>query len=283
MYAQFEEKQYEDALKIELVDKTSIYTPGQVFENDIGIDAALFSKNLIFWKLWPFGSHFPSGDSLNAELWDILEENLKTNQFPKFKCNLFVQFKRPEYISSSRGKEYSFWNKPYFRYNIKTNQQDALCKLERNISSNSIVVYACSAFWEFDDLWNFKANSQLVEKSNFAKPRDLNNHQTYTYVSDGKDGKAFSQPEDINGIDIIECIESKFKSAENFENNADFIYSIDRSIMEVVEKLDKDYKMAFYSVSEKIKSPNNKLAKSIQNLAIFNHITNTNWFIVYEK
>ncbi|MEW6011589.1 MAG: hypothetical protein AB1604_09890 [Euryarchaeota archaeon] len=278
MYAEFEEKTYESLMNAEFNTKHNIFAPGPVFENLLGIDAAFYSHNINFWRL--FNKKIPKGEYIKSELWDITEEKLKSDVFPPFKCNLFVQYKRSEYIKSARGKEFPYWKKPYFRYKINTQQNKTLCKLEQNISSSSIVVYGCSAFYKNMDLWEFSQAKKIIINSNFVKPLQLANHKRYTFTNHGKEGKAFSEPIDIETINIFKEID-KLTQESSFSDNVDFIYSLNNSIMKVVDDFDKEQKFAFKSMFENIKIPkNNLILKSFSNIILFNFITNTNWFIV---
>lgn len=63
----------------------------------------------------------------------------------------------------------------------------------------------------------------------------------------------------------------------------DFIYSVDKSIMQVVAQFEGDYIMAFKSLFETIKIPSHKLAKSVIEILVFSFITNIYWGIGYEE
>jgi len=290
MKCEFEEKQYEQYLNIELAGKRKIlFIPGQVFENIIGIDAAIFSKNSTFWGFWNSYFRFPKfwfwwkpGVYLKPKFWDMIEEELNSEAFPKFKVNIFIQYKRPEYISSFRGREYRYWNQPYFRYDIKAHQQKALYKLEQQIFRNAIVVYACPAFWRSRELWEFYGNHKLIKNSNFVQPHILNGHQRYTFINSGNIGKAFSYHANIESINLIKEIDRIFETGEQFNNNTDFIYSLYRSIIKVVEDFEDDYRVIFKLISESIKIPQHELARIIINILIFTFVTNIVWGIGYK-
>ncbi len=85
------------------------------------------------------------------EVWEEFERIINDRDFPKFKFNIFIQYKRPEYIQSPRGTEYKDWGEPYFRYNILQHQQDILVQLEKNAGENAIVVYASPAFYRIKE------------------------------------------------------------------------------------------------------------------------------------
>ena len=289
MQCQFEEKQYEEPLNRELGTRVP-YIPGQVFENIIGIDAAIFSKNQKFWRLWfkkhwwwpPFFLRYKPGVYLEPEFWDLAEENLNRDEFPNFKFNLFIQHKRPEFISSSLGKEYKHWRRPYFRYDLNPRQQDILNRLEQKVSRNAIVVYGCPAFWRLAELWSFIKSHGLIDNSNFIKPHDLNGHQRYTFVSSGKNGEAFSEPEDeIEGLILLEEINRMFDREIEFRSNTDFLYSLSTKILRVIEESDKEVREGFILITEYIRAPQHELARSIINILTFTFITSLSWGIGY--
>lgn len=283
MKCEFEEKQYEQLLNMELAGtKQILYVPGQVFENVIGIDAAIYSRSRRFWRLWRFRPSWPPGVYLEPRFWDWTGKELDDDAFPKFRFNVFVQHKRPEYISSRLGREYRYWNRPYFRYDLNASQQHVLHKLEQKVSSSAIVVYACAAFWQLKELWDLNRNRTLVENSSFVQPYNLSGHQRYTFIRDGNIGKAFSEPLDIESIDLVKEIDRMFEVGEHFENNTGFIYSLYRSIMEVVRDLDEDHRIGFVSLLEHIGIPPHELAGSLISILIFAFLTGTIWGIAYE-
>jgi len=98
---EFEEKEYEQPLNSELGNH-NLWSPGQVFESVVGFDAALKATNWRFWLLWGKWEIFKirKGIILDWEIWDIIEKRWTDKTFPKFKFNLFVQHKVPEYMKT---------------------------------------------------------------------------------------------------------------------------------------------------------------------------------------
>jgi len=283
MKCQFEEKQYEHPLNRELAWKRRIYNPGQVYEHKIAIDAAILSKNREFWALWNNNAKmtWKTGLILRPELWDLVKETLNSDVFPRFKFNLLVQHKRPEHISSPSGREYKYWKQPYFRYNLTEHQQDTLYKLEQRISSYAIIVYACPSFWKFSDLWKF-INGKLVENSNFVQPHSLNGHYTYTFIKGGNVGQAFSEPAEIEGINILNEIDGMFRRSVKFDSNVQFVTTLAKEVKIVIRESDKKIRDGFFSFAESIRFPEHELGSSFMTIWIFNLITNTSWGIGYE-
>lgn len=119
--------------------------------------------------------------------------------FPPFRFNLFVQHKRPEFIGSHLGKERDHWERPYFRYDIDSNQQACLEKLETVAGNDALVTYACAAFHTSQELWDHTTRITLIESSNFVRPADLIGHERYSFDLPGSTGLATSEPEIVEG------------------------------------------------------------------------------------
>jgi hypothetical protein len=270
-------------MNIEFAKKGQVYPSGQCLEYDVAIDAAVFFGDPIFWHMWRTQRKLmvKPGLYLRKEFWEAAERGLKSNMFPKFKCNLFVQYKRPEQVRSPRGAEYSFWHEPYWRYEINQHQQDILYKLERRASAYSIVTYACPCFGTYNELWRF-TNGRLVENSNFVKAHELQGHQRYTFVQAGKVGYACSEPSKIERIDIMKEIRRLIDEATRFENNVQFLNGLAKDIRIVVEELGERAE-GFYTIQEDMVSPEHELGISIVTILAFNLFANTAWGIGYES
>lgn len=248
MECEFEEKEYEGPLNCELGVKRKIYSPGQVFENTIGIDAAVYSLNPVFWGLglWK-PSGWKSGVRLTPQIWSFVKETINSSRFPRFKVNLFLQHKRPEYIKSHSTKEFSYWKMPCYRYKLRPKQQSVLYKLEQKVAKNAIVTYACPSFHTHEVLHKLTRMSKLVENSNFARPSSLQGHKKYTFVSGRVGGKSFSEPTETRGINLLENIDKALDGDVLYESNSSFIVSLAKDIEEVVEQSDAEFRESYHS------------------------------------
>ena len=102
------------------------------------------------------------------------------------------------------GKERSHWKHPYFRYDIDSNQQACLEKLEMVAGSNALVTYACAAFHTSSELWDHTIQTTLIESSNFVRPADLAAHNRYSFDMLGSKGWGTSEPEIVEGQEFPE-------------------------------------------------------------------------------
>ena len=222
MKVYFEEKTYESYFNNELDSKSSIYfPPGQVLEGLLGFDASANSSNRKLWKSLGFPFWFYPQFS-GVKLRDIAEElemEFKhiIQSIPQIKTNLLFQYKRPEYITTANGKEWSHWGKEYYRYSIYKEQHDLLSKIDSTFGDKALVLYAAPAISSLTDLVKFKGNNKIIENSNFKKASELNRHSKNTYVSSGTYSIACSEPERIDNINLISVLES-YETNQELEN-----------------------------------------------------------------
>ncbi|MFB9886917.1 hypothetical protein [Balneatrix alpica] len=208
MKVDFEEKTYESYFNNELDSKSSVYfPPGQVLEGLLGFDAASNSNNRDLWRklgypFW-FFPHF-AGVSL-LDIAHELEQELDhfIDKIPNIKANIFLQYKRPEYITTSNGKEWHHWQAEYFRYHIYTSQHQILSKIDQSFGDKALVLYASPAIKSMSELVSLKKNREIINNSNFQKSSKLNNHSKNTYTQAGTHSIACSKPEMLENIDLV--------------------------------------------------------------------------------
>lgn len=283
MKCKFEEKQFEKLIDAELFGPGRLFPMGQVLEGVLGFDSAGFIRSRPFWRRfrpgWPPPWWLP-GVYPNHDLWDISESVINSDAFPKFKCNVFLQYKRPEYISSRRGREYPDWNSPYFRYEIDLKQQRILDQLETKVSSSALVLYACPAFWKYRQLWDYGQAASLIDNSNFCKPSFLTGHRRYTFVDSGTSGKAYSEPNEIKVVNFKEELDKLLRQENRFLNNKDFILKLEQSLSELYPAINYAYKIDIAgNINEMKGEPMNKLLKALMKISLFTFVTQLTWMI----
>jgi len=287
MKCEFEESLYQDYINQELKWRKNFFPSPRVLENTIGIDTALFTYNQDFWKLFSdrrfplsFLPYWKQGEFLKPELWDDFQNILNSDTFPKFRCNLFLQYKRPTYITTRRGLEYDDWNQPYYRYKITEYQCEILEKLEKRVNSNSLVVYGCPAFWKNKTLLKHYRNAEIVKNSNFVEPHKLLGHEKYTFIESGKIGKVHSETYEVESIDLLESIDY-LDSLYEYKTNTEFIYSLSSSINEIIPELNEEFQVIYYSYQEEL-SFYHDLPNSLFSIRLFLALTHLKWNIKVE-
>lgn len=197
MKSEFEEKSYEGAFNAELtrgagMTQSSFFPPGQVLESDLGFDAAwMIGATHPFWKMV---------GRISRQGMDV--SNRTKRKFPSKMYNLFIQYKRSEYIWRANGTHHIHFSGPYYRFkfNDPEKQLKVLKQLERKVGNGAHVLYAAPEFHTIDQLVDAIDTNTVVSRSVIARPRDLKkNHTSFNF----KAGHRFLQnpePEDVEGI-----------------------------------------------------------------------------------
>jgi hypothetical protein len=229
-YAEFEEKEYEGPLNMELIrGSRNLWTPGLVFEYHFGIDAALLVKNRYFWQIMghanpPIGVSLP-GLKLGY-LWKALGF---ARTLPAFDMNLFLQVKRPFVVRKPRGVFTKLgYTSPFWRFAVTGHQQRALQKLAAKIGNNGLVSYGCAAFDSLTELYVYIPSGRIVDNSTFVKATHLTGHKYWAYDSSGTSGYACSEPElkkDEAFLEQIESIAAGSKASQQFDANPEYVVS----------------------------------------------------------
>lgn len=214
MQPKYEEKTFESYFNTELDRRSSIYFPfGQVQEGGIGADAAGFSKSRWLW--WRLGyKYFINMPFIGADLREIADEmerhlGHEIRNIPSIKSNLLFQYKRPEFITSKLGAEWSHWGQKYFRYDIYQEQQALLAHLTSKFGTKALVLYASPALEDVNDLVLAKMKGELMENTNFRRASELSGHHRNTYIRAGTHSYACSDPESIENFDLLALLEQQ--------------------------------------------------------------------------
>lgn len=134
----------------------------------------------------PAGAIDDFGEELNSHL-------------PLFRLNLFVQYKRPEWMHRSNATEWPSWSTPYYRYTIEAKQQGLLEDIVGAAAGRAAVVYAAAAFRLNSELFAHAEAGTVVPNSNVASVEMLTGHERFTYTAPGSYGIAHSEPEAVEG------------------------------------------------------------------------------------
>lgn len=221
--AEFEEKDYEGPLYVQLLcGSHRISTPGQVFENAFGVDAALEAHHAIFWDYFGY-NNIPAGIRLTDYSWGwVHRKHDKDIRISGFPVNLLIQSKRPDVMvgPSSRLLGYGI-KKGYWRFSIKDHQQSLLNKLSRRLKHRALVVYAAPAFDTWLDLDGYMETQELVENSTFVQVERMNKHHSWNYDQPGTAGVASSEPERVSDVSFYENLEERVAESEESNPNED--------------------------------------------------------------
>jgi hypothetical protein len=207
-HAEFEEKEYEMPLYNELLgsSRCNLWTPGQVFEQYFGIDAALEVNNPLFWSIVGYSAP-PRGVILDdykwGKVWRLIKKldtatKSQKRPLPHFNVNLLLQVKRPDYLKgtnsdfSHHGITLSYW-----RFKTTPHQQSALEQISNKLSNRALVAYGCPAFHSLRVLYYHIEKKSLVQTSSFVRALRLAGHKAWIYDSPGMKGIACSEMERV--------------------------------------------------------------------------------------
>jgi hypothetical protein len=286
MKCQFEEKQFEQHLNNELLQSQELlYVPGQVLEGHLGFDAAIYSTNRRFWRLFDDPYFFyerylyrsPPGIMIDSIWWDELDEAL--SHFPRFRFNVFIQHKRPEYLTTSNSNEWTDWGRPYYRYELTAHQQIALERLESLVGPKAIVVYASPAFVTLEDLWDSIRRTNLIDRSNFCQAGKLHGHNLYTYTDAGNLGKGHSDAEELESYNFINRISQLNKEIAPTEDNRSFLVNLSDVTQKAISEVEIA-REAYNNILDYFGDyTRNKTAAALIKISAFNFVVGTRWLV----
>lgn len=217
MEAEFEEKEYEGPLNHELLaGDPRFWPPGQVFEKYMGFDAALMITSPLFWQAVGY-SHPLSGLVLNDLRFGYIWRQVgRKRKLPTFAANLFLQVKRPEFLSRSNYSVPIYgW---HYRFNIKLHQQAALGRLAKKLGRRGRVFYAAPVFHTHDELYRITERQELVKNSNFAPVHRLDGHERWLYSTPGVSGVGHSEPQKIDEPNFFDQLDDLETISVEFDN-----------------------------------------------------------------
>lgn len=217
MWVEFKEKPYETAFVGELRLLTNmIFAPDQTDENLLGFDVSAFLP----WELLP--PFFPHMRFRRwRRFWGVSASELNdfgtelNSRLPKFRLNLFIQFKRPQYLVGKKASEWKEWNQPYYRYKLESHQQKLLHKINLISKGRAKAFYAVPAFHLSDDLFRKMQDETIIKSSNIVDASLLNGHTKCTFAEAGNIAKAHSEPTEIRGP-VLEELISPNENAQEF-------------------------------------------------------------------
>lgn len=195
MWVEFKEKTFEKYFGVELARWTNIlFSPDQCDEAFLGFDDAFFVPWSHLIGRFPYmrRSRWARLHGLSIQDFENLIDTI-SQRMPPFRFNLFVQYKRPEFLSHSNAKEWPDWGRPYFRYTTTPHQQQLLEAIEQQSNNRAATVYASPAFWRVNDLWEHVRAENVVDSSNIASVGRLRDHRRFSYVDPGSNGQGHSE------------------------------------------------------------------------------------------
>lgn len=221
MFVEFKEKTFETYFVSELSRKSSsFYSPDQTDEFHLGFDAMFY---IPWWRRHILRSDLGDGAWLRGITSSEVNDMGKhfNRVYPNLKANLFFQFKRPEFLTTQKAKEWKHWYSPYFRFSLYPHQHDILIDLSRCISGKARILYASPKLTRRDELIAAAKDKNVVEKTQLVEASKLAGHKKCTYSSTSNDALGHSEPEEIAAFLVSEFLqEIAYLDGENFTQSS---------------------------------------------------------------
>lgn len=201
--SEFKEKEYEGLLYPALSASPLVWTPDQVLEEHVGIDAALTCV-AEYWRV----VHRPQTPGVvlaTVGLKPLLPKPQQKEVLPDFTNNLFVQAKRTwEYKRRPAEAVEDEIGPPCRYFDLDEDQRDKLCDLAAHLGASAEVTYACANLMKKKDLFAHAKVGDLVQHSTFPTALRLASHHRWLFDSPGAKGTGLSDPERIEMAPLLE-------------------------------------------------------------------------------
>lgn len=224
----YSERQYEQLFNSELVTSYGVdprvTIPSQREENELGYDA----KHVVL-------PEFLNSINRTGTITTTDTRCVTCNQFHNnfinvpedYSANLFIQFKIPEYLTSSLSNQYSLFRSPYYRYSLYQEQFNTLISLKNSLINNNtsaLIIYASPVARNLKKLHEQAFQREIVKESSIAEVSTLigHNHVAYTDntayhgCSAPKEYKSKALKEHIERIEAKTNLKKTHKSMEDF-------------------------------------------------------------------
>lgn len=291
--AEFEEKEYESPLYHQLGRDPRIWSPGQVLENRIGFDHALYSAMNAVWIAHGLTRHLP-GLALSRHPWfrSHFMPRRATWKPPSFRLNLFIQAKRPQWGTrpTAQVKRLGLTDGPYWKFELDDNQQKVLQRLDRKAGKKALIVYAAAVFHKKTHLYHHTRLGTVAENSTFPSARALTGHRAWYYQQPGSKGVAASTPTSHDEGPIFERIQREIDAVRETDTDqawSDNLQILSQDIESVLEDGDLEETAARAEYFEAVRSFRgydevlpNPAERSFAEIAIFASVFDLDWYVL---
>lgn len=145
------------------------------------------------WSL--LGLSQPKGAKVGPSTFPAWPKTLPPGATPPFFTSLFVQYKRPDHLTTPRAKEWCDHHAPYYRMHLTDHQHQLLLDLGQAVGADGIVLYAAPSFWRYAEMWLKQGAGQIMEASMLIEALKIGyGHRLWTWTPGGR-GVAHSEPE----------------------------------------------------------------------------------------
>lgn len=199
MHAQFHERQIEMAANFELASRRPFFFPPALgLEEIVAFDVAMTPSDPRIWRLLGLAGP-PPGAPIAPQWWPGQIPPAYAASLPTFSVSLFLQYKRPEFMTRANAGEWSGRRTlghavPYYRFWVSQTQHRKLRDLEQRVLGIAEVRYAAPLAWRAAQFWALQLSGRVFMNSTFPAPSAIGSSSCWTYSAAGRRGVAFSEP-----------------------------------------------------------------------------------------
>ena len=165
------------------------FMPARILSGAVSYDLAVFNN---YWKMNIMGTEIDS--HVLRSLLAVQRRAILPNKY----VSLFISFKTPFHVTSSRAKDpdvYDHWkeqgHKGYYRFELHENQNEFFGEIENLLGTLGTACYAAPAFSTFQECDISLASGTILQRSYFQKPTDLKNQDYLSYVDANAQGRIY--------------------------------------------------------------------------------------------
>ncbi|RTX91634.1 hypothetical protein [Mammaliicoccus fleurettii] len=262
----YSERQYEQLFNTELVTSYGVdprvTIPSQREEHDLGYDA----KHVVLPEFINSMNGTGTITATNTRCVTCNQFHNNINNIPNtYSANLFIQFKKPEYLTTSQSKQYYIFQNSYYRYTLYQEQLNTLLGLNNSLINDNTpakIIYASPAASDLNELHEQATQREVVEKSSIAEVSTLVGHNHVAY-RDNTMYVGCSEPQEYNSKTLkkhLERIETETNLNETYKSMEVFLEKYDNLSYSF-------YKKHISAVNELELSPKEKQIFSIEWIA----------------
>ena len=237
--AEFEERSYEGPLYNQLErGQRDIWSPGQVLESCVGFDHGLQLTRSVIWETLGYDAPLPGLALAYYDWLPFWGPRHPRRQLPRFKLNLFLQAKRPNFHKRKPRSLRSTQtiNAPLWAFRITRRQQRLLEVLARKTSRLAHVAYAAPTFHTLSELYCHTQRRTIVQNSTFPSATALTGHDGWYYQRPGASGTANPDPELIEETELLPRLRAIARQSENaWGDGLEWLDALAENVIEAVE------------------------------------------------
>ncbi len=176
-----------------------IWSPGQVLEAVLGFDVLVDIQGDSSRVSALIGAAIPPG-----MYWQpTFSQHSGVASAPSW-ASLFIQYKRPDWVTRRRGKFLKLFPGPFHRFELNTKQHSALIQLQSAAAGQALALYASPRFHTNAELAVHRSRRLVLERTAFIGVGVTPGHKHGAY--DEVSARLCSEPEEVEAFGLASLL-----------------------------------------------------------------------------